>query len=71
MLSDKEAEKKYGKVTTLYIPFDTGGYTGQWGNEGKIAMLHEKELVLNKTDTQNILDAVSIVRNLTSGLSSL
>ena len=34
-------------------------------------MLHEKELVLNKTDTQNILDAVSIVRNLTSGLSSL
>lgn len=71
MLSDKEAEKKYGQVTTLYIPFDTGGYTGQWGNEGKIAMLHEKELVLNKTDTQNILDAVSIVRNLTSGLSSL
>ena len=71
MLSDNEAEKKYGKVSTLYIPFDTGGYTGQWGNEGKIAMLHEKELVLNKTDTQNILDAVSIVRNLTSGLSSL
>ena len=34
-------------------------------------MLHEKELVLNKTYTQNILDAVSIVRNLTSGLSSL
>ena len=71
MLSDKEAKKKYGEVDTEYIPFDTGGYTGQWGNEGKIAMLHEKELVLNKTDTQNILDAVTIVRNLTSGLSSL
>ena len=56
---------------TRYIPYDTGGYTGSWGKEGKIAMLHEKELVLNKTDTQNILDAVSIVRNLTSGLSSL
>ena len=51
MLSDKEAEKKYGKVHSSYIPFDTGGYTGQWGQEGKVAMLHEKELVLNKTDT--------------------
>lgn len=71
MLSDKEAEKKYGKVHSSYIPFDTGGYTGQWGQEGKVAMLHEKELVLNKTDTQNILDAVSIVRNLTAGLTSL
>lgn len=71
MLSDKEAEKKYGKVQSAYIPFDTGGYTGQWGDEGKIAMLHEKELVLNKTDTQNILNAVSIVRNLTAGLTSL
>ena len=71
MLSDKEAEKKYGQVKSAYIPFDTGGYTGQWGDEGKVAMLHEKELVLNKADTQNILNAVSIVRNLTAGLTSL
>ena len=71
MLSDKEAEEKYGKVKSAYIPFDTGGYTGQWGDEGKVAMLHEKELVLNKADTQNILNAVSIVRNLTAGLTSL
>src|SRR5574344_2423061 len=41
MLSDKEAEKKYGQVKSAYIPFDTGGYTGQWGDEGKVAMLHE------------------------------
>ena len=69
--NDKEAEKKYGEVKSVYIPFDTGGYTGQWGDEGKVAMLHEKELVLNKADTQNILNAVSIVRNLTAGLASL
>jgi hypothetical protein len=31
--------------------FDTGGYTGKWGPEGKLATLHEKELVLNKQDT--------------------
>ncbi len=45
--------------------FDTGGYTGDWGSEnGKLAMLHSKELVLNDTDTQNILAAVSAVRDM-------
>lgn len=45
--------------------FDTGGYTGEWGSEGKIALLHEKELVLNQDDTQNILDTVNILRSIT------
>ena len=44
--------------------FDTGGYTGEWGSEGRIAMLHQKELVLNASDTQNILDAVQLVRSI-------
>ena len=44
--------------------FDTGGYTGEWGSDGKAAILHEKELVLNKDDTKNILDAVNIIRNI-------
>ena len=42
--------------------FATGGYTGSWGNSGKLAMLHEKELVLNKDDTSNILKAVNAIR---------
>ena len=42
--------------------YDTGGYTGAWGPEGKIAMLHEKEIVLNKEDTTNILRVVELVR---------
>lgn len=47
--------------------FDTGGYTGDWSdNSGKLAMLHEKELVLNKEDTANILDTVQLVRGLSS-----
>lgn len=57
--------------STRYIPYDTGGYTGSWGKEGKIAMLHEKELVLNKTDTKNMLDTVNIVRQLGSSLSTI
>ena len=43
---------------------DTGGYTGAWGSEGKFLLAHEKELILNKYDTANILSAVNIVRSL-------
>lgn len=51
----------------LIIPYDTGGYTGDWhSSQGKIAMLHEKEIVLNKADTANILDIVSMVREMTN-----
>lgn len=41
--------------------FDTGGYTGSWGPYGKLAMLHEKELVLNKRDTENFLASMEIL----------
>ena len=44
--------------------FDTGGYTGSWGDNGKLALLHEKELVLNSADTENILNAVDLVRTI-------
>jgi hypothetical protein len=44
--------------------FDTGGYTGEWGQSGKHAILHEKELVLNKHDTVNFLNALDILRSL-------
>ena len=42
---------------------DTGGYTGSWGNAGRLAVLHEKELVLNKDDTKNMLNMVQIARD--------
>ena len=44
--------------------FDTGGYTGNWGPEGKLAMLHEKELILNENDTSNLLSTISFIREL-------
>ena len=43
----------------------TGMYTGEWGDEGKLAILHEKELVLNAADTENILDTVNMLREIT------
>ena len=48
--------------------FDTGGYTGAWGSDGRWAMLHEKELVLNADDTKNFLAAVDIVRSLANSI---
>ena len=50
--------------------FKTGGYTGDWSDgsplldNGKLAVLHQKELVLNASDTQNLLDTVETLRNL-------
>ena len=44
--------------------YDTGGYTGAWGRDGRLALLHEKELVLNADDTRNILNSVAFVRDL-------
>jgi len=42
-------------------------YTGEWPNgsvrrNGRLAWLHQKELVLNAHDTENFLDAMEIVR---------
>ena len=58
------------------IGYDTGGYTGSWSDKtadaknGKLAVLHQKELVLNATDTQNILAAVESVRSFADKLKS-
>lgn len=52
--------------------FDTGGYTGDWNNgNGRLAVLHEKELVLNQDDTSNILQTVDYVRQMSSINSDL
>ena len=47
--------------------YDTGGYTGEWGdNSGKLALLHQKELVLNEDDTANFLSAIDMIRQISS-----
>ena len=43
---------------------DTGGYTGAWGPSGRLALLHQKELVLNAQDTENMLNAINIIRDI-------
>ena len=58
----KDLLNSYKKVVVHY---DTGGYTGEWsGNEGRLAVLHSKELILNQSDTQNLLSAVNMIRGI-------
>ena len=68
-------KRKYQNLSISYLSymsgFATGGYTGAWGKDGKLAVLHEKELVLNKEDTANILQAVSAIRSITGSNSQL
>ena len=46
------------------MKYDTGGYTGSWNStKGKLAILHEKELILNKDDTKNMLKMLKITRD--------
>jgi hypothetical protein len=45
------------------LGFDTGGYTGSFDG-GKLGILHQKELILNRADTGNILAAVNMVRQI-------
>lgn len=68
--SYEQLKKKYKNRLSTYTQasFDTGGYTGSWGSEGKLAILHQKELVLNAHDTQNLLDSVSVLRSIVSKL---
>lgn len=46
------------------MKYATGGYTGDWGSDGRLAVLHQKELVLNQEDTKNMLAAVQNIREL-------
>lgn len=59
------------KAPTIVEKYKTGGYTGNWtgGSDedgGKLAFLHQKELVLNAEDTENYLQAVQEMRKLQS-----
>ena len=41
--------------------FATGGYTGEWGPEGKLGLLHEKELILNQAQTKDFLSSLELM----------
>ena len=81
----KEGPKNYDKLKYYKVKgsdywirqnsisgYDTGGYTGDWkSSEGRLAFLHQKELVLNAKDTENMLKMLDISRSMTSVISSV
>lgn len=69
----QSSDSAYGWLTQSQISgYDTGGYTGDWGDSsGKLAFLHKKELVLNDDDTANFLTAIGIVRDMAGMLNNL
>ena len=67
----KLANDKWVKKESI-SGYDTGGYTGDWkSSEGRLAFLHQKELVLNAKDTENMLKMLDISRSMTSVISSV
>ena len=63
---DKNKNGKMIAINGQYATrFATGGYTGEWGSDGRFALLDQKELVLNEQDTKNMLDAVAAIRDMT------
>lgn len=66
-VEDVIANKQYwdqNKVENLIDEFATGGYTGAWGPEGRLAVVHEKELMLNQEDTVNFLQGIGLLREI-------
>ena len=51
--------------------YASGGYTGEWGPQGRISVLHEKEYVLNAQDTPNVLNAVGIANKVMDKVAAM
>ncbi|SDE82573.1 NlpC/P60 family protein [Fontibacillus panacisegetis] len=49
---------------------ESGGMTPAY-TEGKFLLAHEKELILNKTDTANLLTAVDVTRSIFKGIKNI
>ena len=65
----KKSFKTGGYTGNWSVSGKTGMYTGSWSGpdieeNGKLAFLHQKELVLNADDTENMLSAVKLIRQI-------
>lgn len=71
-LKNIEALYKSLDITTKtnISSFDTGGKTGNFQG-GRVALLHEKEIVLNKSQSETFEKLVNIMPNITNVLGSL
>ena len=69
--NEANASSNTGEYPEDVGTYDTGGYTGDWhSTEGKIAILHQKELVLNEEDTKNLLQALQELKSIQAARAS-
>ena len=74
-ISRQEAISR-GKIGGWIKTYKTGGYTGTWADgipgtdNGRLAILHQKELVLNEEQTKDILAAAQLVKSMTTALQN-
>lgn len=47
---------------------DVGGMTPKWGSSGKLAVLHEEEMISNKLDTSNFLKSITLMRDFVANI---
>ena len=64
--NNSNSSKRSGQDLRDRSGFATGGYTGEQDNSGRLAVLHQKELVLNADDTKNFLDGITMIRDMSS-----
>lgn len=61
---------RYDELKNIVMSAETGGMTPAWGKSGKFLLAHEKELILNKSDTSNLLKVIDFTRNIIDSLKS-
>ncbi|MCM3256984.1 phage tail tape measure protein [Paenibacillus lautus] len=61
---------RYDELKSIVMSAETGGMTPAWGKSGKFLLAHEKELILNKSDTSNLLKVIDFTRNIIDSLKS-
>ena len=62
--TEKSSMASSAKSSISIARYDTGGYTGSWGPYGKIGILDEKELILDKNDTANFLASMEVLERI-------
>lgn len=78
MIENSNIRKKYGITVDKYsyqqlkdmAQAKDGGMTPSWGSQGKLMMVHENELILNKADTSVLLKLFDFTKGLFNNVGS-
>ena len=62
--TEKSSMAASAKSSISIARYNTGGYTGSWGPYGKLGILDEKELILDKNDTANFLASMEVLERI-------